>query len=290
MPAVYKAPGIKTNTPNTTYYQLIAGKGAIFDGMIEIKIPDIVDGTANTIIVIEAEKPVRGDGKHLVTGTRDKTAILWHAAGDKKVQAFQRHSASIASVALSGDGKRVVTGSYDGTAILWDADNGKKLKTFPRHIWSMKVALSKDGKLVVTGTETPGIFKRRSVFSAILFRPAATRPLPASAGASARSLPGTAHRAALQVRAIPGLPALPSRRHRADPLPARGTAASTAARAVRDPSRTLSPDGPRDPLPDRRAALACGEPLPGALRQMTWKGFLAKKGIIRLGQRYQPSR
>ncbi|HEV3449081.1 MAG TPA: DUF1559 domain-containing protein [Gemmataceae bacterium] len=58
MPAAYKAPGIKTNTPNTTYYQLIAGKGAIFDGMIEIKIPDIVDGTANTILVIEAEKPV----------------------------------------------------------------------------------------------------------------------------------------------------------------------------------------------------------------------------------------
>jgi hypothetical protein len=58
MPAVYKAPGINTKTPNTTYYQLIAGKGAIFDGMIEIKIPDIVDGTANTIMVIEAEKPV----------------------------------------------------------------------------------------------------------------------------------------------------------------------------------------------------------------------------------------
>jgi hypothetical protein len=58
MPAVYKAPGIKTKKPNTTYYQLIVGKGAIFDGMIEIKIPDIVDCTANTILVIEAEKPV----------------------------------------------------------------------------------------------------------------------------------------------------------------------------------------------------------------------------------------
>jgi len=58
MPAVYKAPGIKTKKPGTTYYQVMFGKGAVFEGMVEIKLPHITDGTANTILAIEAEKPV----------------------------------------------------------------------------------------------------------------------------------------------------------------------------------------------------------------------------------------
>jgi hypothetical protein len=58
MPAVFKAPGIKTKKPNTTYYQLIVGKGAVFEGILHIQLRDIADGTANTIMAIEAKKPV----------------------------------------------------------------------------------------------------------------------------------------------------------------------------------------------------------------------------------------
>src|SRR5580704_4269786 len=60
-----------------------------------------------------------GDGKYLVTGSLDKTAILWEASSGKKLQTFQAHNLEIASVALSADGKHLVTGSTDQAAILW---------------------------------------------------------------------------------------------------------------------------------------------------------------------------
>jgi hypothetical protein len=58
MPAVYKAPGIITRKPHGTYYQVIVGQGAMFDGLIELHIRDVHDGTANTILAVEAQRPV----------------------------------------------------------------------------------------------------------------------------------------------------------------------------------------------------------------------------------------
>jgi WD40 repeat protein len=94
-----------------------------------------------------------GDGKHVVTGSEDKTAILWEAASDKKLQTFQGHT--ISSVTLSGDTKHVVTGDNDKTAILWEAASDKKLQTFQGHTSAVtSVALSGDGKHVLTGHRT----------------------------------------------------------------------------------------------------------------------------------------
>ena len=59
------------------------------------------------------------DGKHVLTGSDDNTAILWEAASGKKIQTFEGHTGPVMSVALSGDGKHVLTGSEDKTAILW---------------------------------------------------------------------------------------------------------------------------------------------------------------------------
>ena len=94
-----------------------------------------------------------GDGKHVVTGSNDNTAILWEAASGKQLQTFAGHTSLVGSVALSGDGKYVVTGSNDNTAILWDVASGKRLQTFAGHTnYVLSVALSGDGKHVVTGS------------------------------------------------------------------------------------------------------------------------------------------
>src|SRR5262245_45964864 len=85
-----------------------------------------------------------GDGKYVVTGSSDQTAILWEVAGGKKVKAFQ-HPNPVTTVAISQDGKYLVTGSNE-TGILWDVTAGKKLQTFKGY-W-MGVALSNDGKYV----------------------------------------------------------------------------------------------------------------------------------------------
>jgi prepilin-type N-terminal cleavage/methylation domain-containing protein/prepilin-type processing-associated H-X9-DG protein len=58
MPDVY-APVIKKNDPiGSTYYQVFAGPGSMFDGDDGTKIQDVTDGTSNTILVVEASKPV----------------------------------------------------------------------------------------------------------------------------------------------------------------------------------------------------------------------------------------
>lgn len=57
------------------------------------------------------------DGKWLVTGSEDETAILWETATGREVRTFHGHKDSINSVALSGDGRWLATGS-GGTTLL----------------------------------------------------------------------------------------------------------------------------------------------------------------------------
>jgi len=89
-----------------------------------------------------------GDGKFVVTGSSDRTAILWEAASGKKLQTFAGHTGEVHGVAISGDGALVLTGSGDKTAILWEAAGGKKLQTFEGA--KAPVFLSGDGKHIVT--------------------------------------------------------------------------------------------------------------------------------------------
>jgi hypothetical protein len=58
MPRVFAPPGVKTKEPFTTYYQVFHGKGAAFEGTRGIRILDFLDGTSNTILVIEGGEPV----------------------------------------------------------------------------------------------------------------------------------------------------------------------------------------------------------------------------------------
>src|SRR5262245_6053409 len=60
------------------------------------------------------------DGKRVLTGSDDGTAILWQAEGGMKIQTFQGHTSEVTSVARGDDGQHAVTGSRDGQAILWE--------------------------------------------------------------------------------------------------------------------------------------------------------------------------
>ena len=55
------------------------------------------------------------DGKHLITGSWDKTVRLWDLHG-KVLQVFKGHEAGIEGVAFSPDDKSIITGSGDKTA------------------------------------------------------------------------------------------------------------------------------------------------------------------------------
>jgi prepilin-type processing-associated H-X9-DG protein len=58
MPKTYEPLGDGKKEKGMTYYQVITGKDTIFDGPKQLRIPDITDGTANTLLVIEAKDPV----------------------------------------------------------------------------------------------------------------------------------------------------------------------------------------------------------------------------------------
>jgi WD40 repeat protein len=61
------------------------------------------------------------DGKHIVSGSSDKTVRVWDAQTGAPVgDPFTGHSDSVISVAYSPDGKYIASGSSDNTVRVWD--------------------------------------------------------------------------------------------------------------------------------------------------------------------------
>ena len=56
------------------------------------------------------------DGKHIISGSHDKTIHIWDAKTYKSVGVpFKGHTNAIYSVAFSPDGKHIISGSVDKT-------------------------------------------------------------------------------------------------------------------------------------------------------------------------------
>jgi hypothetical protein len=62
MPSVYASPFSKFGKNGKTTYLGVTGKGSMFDGKQGLRFSDVVDGTSNTIMVVEAN---------------DKKAVYW---------------------------------------------------------------------------------------------------------------------------------------------------------------------------------------------------------------------
>ena len=58
MPPLFAPPGIKTKKPNTTFYQVLVGQGAMFDGEIQIQVGNVTDGLSKTFMAVEAAEAV----------------------------------------------------------------------------------------------------------------------------------------------------------------------------------------------------------------------------------------
>jgi WD40 repeat protein len=96
---------------------------------------------------------ISGDGRFVVTGSNDSTALLWEAATGREIRRFNGHSAHVYSVAINGNGKYVVTSSIDGAVILWEAETGRKIRSFDgRSLTGSSAVISNDGKYVLLGS------------------------------------------------------------------------------------------------------------------------------------------
>jgi hypothetical protein len=69
------------------------------------------------------------NGKHIVSGSFDKTIQLWDAeTGEMLRPPLEGHEGHVRAVTFSPDGKHIVSGSDDKTIRLWDAEAGEMLQ------------------------------------------------------------------------------------------------------------------------------------------------------------------
>lgn len=109
------------------------------------------------------------DGRFILTGSTDHTAILWDASTGVAVRRFTHGATnyeSITSVAYSRDGGYVLTGGgLSKTVKLWEAASGKLVRTFVTVNWIDSVDFSPDGQTILIGgynntreDESPGLW------------------------------------------------------------------------------------------------------------------------------------
>ncbi|MEW6409664.1 MAG: caspase family protein [Nitrospirota bacterium] len=93
------------------------------------------------------------DGRHILTGSYDKTLKLWNAQTGREIRTFHGHGYFITKIAISPDGKYAISGSWDKTIKLWNIETGEDVRTLYGHKGSVyNVAFSPDGKYILSGS------------------------------------------------------------------------------------------------------------------------------------------
>lgn len=92
------------------------------------------------------------DGKLFVSGSGDKSVVVWDAENGKQLRAFLGHPQDVIAVAIRPDGKQIASASEDGSIKLWPltaADEHREMADAKDRVWA--VAFSPDGKTAAAG-------------------------------------------------------------------------------------------------------------------------------------------
>lgn len=108
-----------------------------------------------TAIATNAEAP-----DTIVSGSRDKTLIIWNLTKDSESglagvaqKSLNGHAHFIQDLVLSSDGQFALTSSWDNTLRLWDLNAGVTTRTFNGHKKDvLSVAFSSDNRHIVSGS------------------------------------------------------------------------------------------------------------------------------------------
>lgn len=85
------------------------------------------------------------NNRYLISGSSDKTAIIWDVKNGKALQTLKGHTWKVTQVAFSVDSRFAITGSTDGTVKLWDVETGKELYSFENGVNAISaLAMSPD--------------------------------------------------------------------------------------------------------------------------------------------------
>jgi WD40 repeat protein len=87
----------------------------------------------------------------LVSGSEDRTAIVWDIAKGSKLQTIRGHSNTVSRAKFSHDGDHLVTSSTDGSVKVWNVSTGQQVLELTGHSNAVNaVAWSPNGKQLVT--------------------------------------------------------------------------------------------------------------------------------------------
>jgi WD40 repeat protein len=93
------------------------------------------------------------DGRHIVSGSRDRTIKLWHTETGNLLQTFQGHSDTVVTLAFSPNGRHFISGGFDKTIKVWEVATSKLLHSIEGHSGAVaSVSFSPDGRLMLSGS------------------------------------------------------------------------------------------------------------------------------------------
>ena len=76
---------------------------------------------------------ITSNGKLAISGSRDRTCILWDLTNGRVINMLSKHTNNVNTVSITPNGATAISGSSDRTCILWDLETGKALKTLTGH-------------------------------------------------------------------------------------------------------------------------------------------------------------
>lgn len=93
------------------------------------------------------------NGRFIVSGSEDGTAIVWDTATDFIVHTLRGHQDCVSNANFSPDSLQIVTTSHDKTARIWSTVTGEQIAKLEGHDrWTTNAAFSPDGQLVATAS------------------------------------------------------------------------------------------------------------------------------------------
>ncbi|GAB2510450.1 hypothetical protein GCM10027167_10600 [Nocardia heshunensis] len=95
---------------------------------------------------------VSADGKHIVSGSSDKTVKVWELANGHLQRTIEAHDREVSAIAVSADGQRIVSGGFDDTTRVWILASGRRERTLSNHSGHVyAVAVTADSEHIVVG-------------------------------------------------------------------------------------------------------------------------------------------
>jgi WD40 repeat protein/tRNA A-37 threonylcarbamoyl transferase component Bud32 len=98
-------------------------------------------------------------GEHLVSGSHDKTIIVWDTRTWSQLGVLHGHQYRVFALAISPDGRQLISGAgeptspYRGEVFLWDGLLGRSKRVLPGALAAVpSLALAADGRLLALGS------------------------------------------------------------------------------------------------------------------------------------------